>query len=81
MGIDFNRIKSKAQEALGKHGDKVEQGLDKASGAAKSRFGNKSEQIDGYTQKAKDFVRKQDEQGSGDGNEGGQQQPPQPPRE
>ncbi len=53
MGINFGEIKKKAQDALSKNSDKVEQGLDKASGFAKSKFGDKADKIDNATQKAK----------------------------
>jgi hypothetical protein len=36
----------KAKEALGKHDDKVDQGLDKAGEQAKTRFEGHDEQID-----------------------------------
>ncbi|RZQ64432.1 antitoxin [Amycolatopsis suaedae] len=70
MGINFDDIKKKAQDALGKHGDKVEQGLDKASGFAKSKFGDKADKIDNVTDKAKGFLHKQ---------AGGDDKPPQDP--
>ncbi|MFD2398285.1 antitoxin [Prauserella oleivorans] len=59
MGINFNELKKKAQDALTKNSDKVEQGIDKASGFAKSRFGNKADKIDDVTKKAKDYLHKQ----------------------
>ncbi|WP_216213321.1 antitoxin [Amycolatopsis aidingensis] len=79
MGINFGEMKQKAQEQLGKHSDKVEQGLDKASKFAKSRFGDHSEKIDNATQKAKDALHR----GAGsDGGDGGGKEPPnEPPNE
>ncbi|WP_199429834.1 antitoxin [Qaidamihabitans albus] len=73
--MDFNNLKKKAQDALGKNSGKVEQGLDKASGFAKSRFGKQADKIDGATRKAKEFLHKQEGGGKG-GPEGGGQQPP-----
>lgn len=55
MGIDFDALKNKAEEALREHGDKIEDGLDKASDFAKSKFGH-GDQIDSVTGKAKDFI-------------------------
>src|SRR5690606_5275907 len=56
MGINFDDIKKKAQDTLSKNSDKVEQGLDKASGFAKSKFGDKADKIDDVTKKAKDAL-------------------------
>ncbi|WP_024875529.1 antitoxin [Saccharomonospora piscinae] len=77
MGINFNELRHKAQDALSKNSGKIEQGLDKASGMAKSRFGKQSGKIDTATEKAKNFLHKN----SGGGDSGGQpgQRPPQPP--
>jgi hypothetical protein len=72
MGINFDELKNKAQAALDKHGDKIEQGLDKASGFAKSKLTGHDEQIDGVTEKAKSFLHKDD------GSD--QEQPPPPAR-
>ncbi|OZM73318.1 hypothetical protein CFN78_10720 [Amycolatopsis antarctica] len=71
MGINFDDIKNKAQEALGKHGDKAGQGVDKAGEFAKSKFGDHADKIDNATGKAKDYLNK-DQQG-----QGGDAQPPQ----
>ncbi|WP_298180778.1 antitoxin [Saccharomonospora sp.] len=78
MAINLNQLKSKAQDVLSKNSDKIEQGLDKASGMAKSRFGKQSDKIDTATRKAKSFLQKN--AGGGDGHAGpsGQQPPPQP---
>ncbi|PRX44641.1 antitoxin protein of toxin-antitoxin system [Prauserella shujinwangii] len=68
--MDFNQLKKKAQDALGKNSHKVEQGIDKASGFAKSRFGKQAGKIDNATRKAKDFLHKQERGGGGTpGNE------------
>ncbi|PXY31303.1 antitoxin [Prauserella muralis] len=76
MGINFEQIKNKAQDALTKNSGKIEQGLDKASGAAKSRFGKQSDKIDSATKKAKEFLHK-NAGGEHGGGQGGQQ-PPKP---
>jgi ABC-type transporter Mla subunit MlaD len=61
MGIDFEALKGKAEEALREHNDQIEQGLDKAAGFAKSKFGGHDEQIDSGVEKAKDFLNKFDD--------------------
>lgn len=58
MGINFDEIKKKAQQALDQNAGKIEQGIDKASGFAKSRFGQHAAKIDDVTAKAKDFLHK-----------------------
>ncbi len=78
MGINFNELKHKAQDALTKNSDKIEQGLDKASGMAKSRFGKQSSKIDTATEKAKKFLHKN--AGGGDTGQPGGQPPPSGPR-
>ena len=60
MGIDFEALKGKAEEALREHNDKIEEGLDKAADFAKSKFGHDS-QIDTGVEKAKDFLNKFDD--------------------
>ena len=60
MAIDFDALRNKAQDALKEHGDKIEQGLDKAAGFAKSKVAGHDEKIDGVTQKAKSFLGKFD---------------------
>jgi hypothetical protein len=61
MGIDFEALKGKAEEALREHNDKIEEGLDKAAGFAKSKFAGHDEQIDSGVEKAKDFLNKFDD--------------------
>jgi ABC-type transporter Mla subunit MlaD len=61
MGIDFEALKGKAEEALREHNDKIEEGLDKAAGFAKSKFAGHDEQIDSGIEKAKDFLNKFDD--------------------
>ncbi|MDQ7805900.1 antitoxin [Amycolatopsis sp. A133] len=60
MGIDFEALKGKAEEALREHNDKIEEGLDKAAGFAKSKFAGHDSQIDSGVEKAKDFINKFD---------------------
>ncbi|GAB3584183.1 hypothetical protein GCM10027445_59980 [Amycolatopsis endophytica] len=72
MGINFDEIKKKAQQALDQNADKIESGIDKASGFAKSRFGQHSGKIDNVTGKAKDFLHKnQSGDDPGPGPQGG----------
>lgn len=61
MGIDFDALKGKAEEALREHNDKIEEGLDKAADFAKSKFSGHDSQIDGGVEKAKDFLNKFDD--------------------
>ena len=61
MGIDFDALKGKAEEALREHNDQIDEGLDKAAGFAKSKFTGHDEQIDSGVEKAKDFLNKFDD--------------------
>lgn len=61
MGINFDELKNKAADALKEHGDKIEQGLDKAGDFAKSKLAGHDEQIDGAKAKAKSFLDKFDD--------------------
>jgi ABC-type transporter Mla subunit MlaD len=58
MGINFDELKNKAQDALKEHGDKIDQGLDKAADFAKSKVSGHDEKINGVAQKAKSFLDK-----------------------
>ena len=58
MGIDFEALKGKAEEALREHNDKIEEGLDKAAEFAKSKIAGHDEQIDSGIEKAKSFLDK-----------------------
>ena len=73
MGINFSEIKKKAQQALGQNAGKIESGIDKASGFAKSKFGQHSSKIDNVTTKAKDLLHKNQPGGpeGGPGPQGG----------
>jgi hypothetical protein len=64
----------KAKEMLGKHDDKVDQGMDKLGGMAKGKFQGHDEQIDKVTQMGKDYDFGGGTEGGG--NEGGGQKPP-----
>ncbi|HEV7649537.1 MAG TPA: antitoxin [Actinophytocola sp.] len=55
MGIDFDDLKNKAQDLVEKHGDKIEQGVEKAGGFAKERFGH-DDQVDGVVDKIQDAI-------------------------
>jgi len=71
MAIDFQEIKKRAQDELGKRTDKIDEGLDKTSGFAKSRVQGRSEQIDTMVGKAKSFVRQASGQDDSGGSSGG----------
>lgn len=71
MGISFDEIKKKAQDALDQNAGKIEQGIDKAGGFVKSKFGQHSAKIDDVTTKAKDFLYKNTSHGKGGGPEDG----------
>jgi hypothetical protein len=45
MGINFDDLKNKAQDLVKEHGDKIEDGVEKAGEFAKKRFGH-DEQVD-----------------------------------
>lgn len=77
--MNINEIKHRAQQELGKRSDKIDQGLDKASGFAKSRLHGRSEQIDKAVGKAKSFVHQQGDSGpeTGGSDGSGGTRPPQ----
>jgi MT0933-like antitoxin protein len=53
--MGFDEIKDKAKDLLGQHGDKVEEGIDKARDFADEKTGGKhSEQIGKVADQAKD---------------------------
>jgi hypothetical protein len=58
MGIDFDGLKNKAQDALKEHGDKIDRGLDKAADFAKSKVAGHDSKIDGAAGKAKELLGK-----------------------
>ncbi|TDV51079.1 antitoxin [Actinophytocola oryzae] len=55
MGINFDDLKNKAADLVEKHGDKIEDGVEKAGDFAKKRFGHE-EQIDGVVNKIQDAI-------------------------
>jgi antitoxin protein of toxin-antitoxin system len=68
--MNLDDIKKKAQQALDQNAGKIEQGIDKASGFAKSKFGQHSAKIEDVTSKAKDFLHKNTSGGKGGGTSG-----------
>jgi hypothetical protein len=55
IGDKFDALKDKAKDVLGDHGDKVDQGVDKAGDFVDEKTGGKySEQVDQGQQKAKE---------------------------
>lgn len=61
----------KVKSMLGQHGDKVQQGLDKAAKAADSKTqGKYSSQIDSGTRKAKDTAQRLADEGRGQDGSG-----------
>ncbi|MFL6121199.1 antitoxin [Actinophytocola sp.] len=55
MGINFDDLKNKAADLVEKHGDKIEQGVEKAGEFAKKRFGH-DEQVDQVVDKIQDAI-------------------------
>ena len=55
MGIDFDELKNKAQDLVEKHGDKIEEGVEKAGDFAKQRFGH-DVQVDKVVDKIQDAI-------------------------
>jgi hypothetical protein len=66
MGIDFNELKNKAEDALEQHGDKIEQGVEKAGEFAKSKFGH-GETVDKVVDKIQEMIP--DKPGGESGNQ------------
>jgi hypothetical protein len=50
VGINFDELKNKASDLVGKHGDKIEEGVEKAGDFAKKKFGH-DEQVDNVVDK------------------------------
>jgi MT0933-like antitoxin protein len=65
MGIDFEGLKNKAEDLLEEHGEKIEQGVEKAGEFAKSKFGH-DETVDKVVDKIQDFIPDKPNQGGGD---------------
>ncbi|MEV4311243.1 antitoxin [Actinocrispum sp. NPDC049592] len=55
MGIDFGGLADKAKGLINEHGDKIEDGLEKAGEFAKQKFGHE-EQIDGAVDKLQELI-------------------------
>lgn len=68
--MNLDDLKKKAQEALDQNAGKIEHGIDKASGFAKSKFGQHSSKIDNVTAKAKDLLHKNTSGGRDGGRPG-----------
>lgn len=67
--MDFGKMANKAKDALGQHGDKVSDGIDKAADMAKSKFGDKADKIDDVADKAKGFLGGDSNRGDADRGE------------
>lgn len=55
MGINFDDLKNKAADLVEKHGDKIEEGVEKAGDFAKKTFGH-DEQVDKAVDKIQDAI-------------------------
>ena len=55
MGIDLGGLADKAKDLAEQHGDKIEQGVEKAGELVKGRFGHE-EQVDGVVDKIQDAL-------------------------
>jgi hypothetical protein len=55
MGIDFENLKKQAEGLLEQHGDKIEEGVEKAGDFAKERFGH-DETVDKVVDKVQDLI-------------------------
>jgi hypothetical protein len=55
MGIDFENLKNKAEDLLEQHGEKIEQGVEKAGEFAKSKLGHE-ETVDKVVDKIQDII-------------------------
>jgi hypothetical protein len=62
MGINFDELKNKAQDLVNEHGDKIEDGLEKAGEFAKKQFGHE-QQVDAVVGKVKDLIPDKPQQG------------------
>jgi MT0933-like antitoxin protein len=62
----FDRFRKQASDVVGKHGDKISGGIDKAAHAVNERTGRKhTDKIDKGVGKAKEAMQKLDDQGKG----------------
>jgi hypothetical protein len=55
VGINFDDLKNKAQNLVKEHGDKIEQGVEKAGDLAKKKFGH-GDQVDKVVDKVQDAI-------------------------
>jgi hypothetical protein len=55
MGIDFENLKKKAEGLVDQHGDKIEEGVEKAGEFAKNKFGH-DETVDKVVDKVQDLI-------------------------
>lgn len=55
MGIDFDNLRNKADDLLKQHGDKIEEGVEKAGEFAKGKFGHE-ETVDKVVDKIQDMI-------------------------
>lgn len=69
MGIDFNELRNKAEGILEQHGDKIEQGVEKAGEFAKGKLGH-DETVDRAVDKIQELIP--DRPGRPDGAAGNQ---------
>ncbi len=58
MRMNFDEIKKKAQDTLGQNASRIEAGIDKAGGFAKSKLGQHADKIDNMATKAKGLLHK-----------------------
>jgi hypothetical protein len=70
MGIDFDGLKNKAEDLLEQHGEKIEQGVEKAGEFAKGKFGH-DETVDKVVDKIQDMIP--DKKPAGGETPGGEQ--------
>jgi MT0933-like antitoxin protein len=63
MGINFDELKNKAEELVKQHGDKIEQGVEKAGDFAKQKFGH-GQQVDSVVDKIQDLIPDRPQQGA-----------------
>ncbi len=57
--VDFDALKGKAEELLKEHGEKIEEGVEKAGEFAKEKFGHE-EHVDTAVEKIKDVIPPKD---------------------
>ncbi|RKT56260.1 antitoxin [Saccharothrix australiensis] len=63
IGDKFDELKDKAKDALGQHGDKAQEGVERAGGFVDEKTGGQhSEQIGKGTEKAQEGLRNLGEQ-------------------